>query len=209
MEEQMENFCFEVDGNGLFFYLYLWLMLDYWQFLIVFMGFGLLMVIYQVWFMKYMYNCGYIDMVDCKVWCFLGDGEMDELESCGVIDFVVCEGFDNLIFVVNCNLQCLDGLVCGNYKIVQEFEGDFCGVGWNVIKFLWGKGWDEFLEKDIFGKLCQLMDEIVDGDYQMFKFKDGVYICEYFFGKYLEIVKLVVDWSDEQIFVLCCGGYDL
>lgn len=134
---------------------------------------------------------------------------MDELELKGVIIIVICEKLDNLVFVINCNLQCLDGLVIGNGKIINELEGIFGGVGWNVIKVIWGGCWDELLCKDISGKLIQLMNEIVDGDYQIFKFKDGVYVCEYFFGKYLEIVVLVVDWIDEQIWVLNCGGYDL
>lgn len=207
-EEQMENFRSEVDGNGLSSYPHPWLMPDYWQFPTVSMGLGPLMAIYQARFMKYMHNRGHIDMADRKVWCFLGDGEMDEPESRGAIDLAAREGLDNLIFVVNCNLQRLDGPVRGNHKIVQELEGDFRGAGWNVIKLLWGKGWDELLEKDTSGKLRQLMDETVDGDYQTFKSKDGAYIREHFFGKYPETAKLVEDWSDEQIFALRRGGHD-
>ncbi|WP_299354430.1 pyruvate dehydrogenase (acetyl-transferring), homodimeric type [uncultured Shimia sp.] len=207
-EEQMENFRSEVDGKGLSSYPHPWLMPDYWQFPTVSMGLGPLMAIYQARFMKYMHNRGHIDMADRKVWCFLGDGEMDEPESRGAIDLAAREGLDNLIFVVNCNLQRLDGPVRGNHKIVQELEGDFRGAGWNVIKLLWGKGWDDLLEKDTSGKLRQLMDETVDGDYQTFKSKDGAYIREHFFGKYPETAKLVEDWTDEQIWSLRRGGHD-
>lgn len=209
IQEQLDNFCQEVYGNGFFFYLYLKLMLEFWQFLIVFMGLGLIGVIYQVKFLKYLEYCGLKDIFKQIVYVFFGDGEMDELEFKGVIIIVICEKLDNLVFVINCNLQCFDGLVIGNGKIINELEGIFEGVGWNVIKVMWGSCWDELLCKDISGKLIQLMNEIVDGDYQIFKLKDGVYVCEYFFGKYFEIVVLVVDWIDEQIWVLNCGGYDL
>ncbi|TCL10011.1 pyruvate dehydrogenase E1 component [Shimia isoporae] len=207
-EEQLENFRSEVAGNGLSSYPHPWLMPDYWQFPTVSMGLGPLMAIYQARFMKYMHNRGLIDMADRKVWCFLGDGEMDEPESRGAIDLAAREGLDNLIFVVNCNLQRLDGPVRGNHKIVQELEGDFRGAGWNVIKLLWGKGWDALLEKDTSGKLRQLMNETVDGDYQTFKSKDGAYIREHFFGKYPETAELVKDWTDDQIWALRRGGHD-
>lgn len=207
-EEQLENFRSEVAGGGLSSYPHPWLMPDYWQFPTVSMGLGPLMAIYQARFMKYMHNRGMIDMADRKVWCFLGDGEMDEPESRGAIDLAAREGLDNLIFVVNCNLQRLDGPVRGNHKIVQELEGDFRGAGWNVIKLLWGKGWDDLLENDTSGKLRQLMDETVDGDYQTFKSKDGAYIREHFFGKYPETAALVKDWTDEQIWALRRGGHD-
>ncbi|MCP5075246.1 MAG: pyruvate dehydrogenase (acetyl-transferring), homodimeric type [Rhodobacteraceae bacterium] len=207
-EEQMENFRSEVAGGGLSSYPHPWLMPDYWQFPTVSMGLGPLMAIYQARFMRYMHNRGLIDMGDRKVWCFLGDGEMDEPESRGAIDLAAREGLDNLIFVINCNLQRLDGPVRGNSKIVQELEGDFRGAGWNVIKLLWGKGWDELLEKDTSGKLKQLMEETVDGDYQTFKSKNGAYIREHFFGKYPETAALVADWSDEQIWALRRGGHD-
>ncbi|RLJ36113.1 pyruvate dehydrogenase E1 component [Litoreibacter meonggei] len=207
-EEQLESFRSEVDGGGLSSYPHPWLMPDYWQFPTVSMGLGPLMAIYQARFMKYMHNRGHIDMADRKVWAFLGDGEMDEPESRGAIDLAAREGLDNLIFVVNCNLQRLDGPVRGNGKIVQELEGDFRGAGWNVIKLLWGKGWDELLENDSTGRLKQLMDETVDGDYQTFKSKDGAYIRKHFFGKYPETAALVADWSDEQIWALRRGGHD-
>ena len=206
--EQLENFRSEVDGQGLSSYPHPWLMPEYWQFPTVSMGLGPLMAIYQARFMKYMHNRGHIDMADRKVWCFLGDGEMDEPESRGAIDLAAREGLDNLIFVINCNLQRLDGPVRGNGKIVQELEGDFRGAGWEVIKLLWGKGWDELLERDTSGRLRQLMDETVDGDYQTFKSKDGAYIREHFFGKYPETAALVEDWSDDQIWALRRGGHD-
>ncbi|SNR49013.1 pyruvate dehydrogenase (acetyl-transferring), homodimeric type [Puniceibacterium sediminis] len=207
-QEQMENFRSEVNGGGLSSYPHPWLMPDYWQFPTVSMGLGPLMAIYQARFMKYMHNRGHIDAADRKVWCFLGDGEMDEPESLGAISLAAREGLDNLIFVVNCNLQRLDGPVRGNSKIVQELEGAFRGAGWDVIKLLWGKGWDGLLEKDSSGKLRQLMDETVDGDYQTFKSKDGAYIREHFFGKYPETAALVEDWTDDQIWSLRRGGHD-
>ncbi|MEM8570397.1 MAG: pyruvate dehydrogenase (acetyl-transferring), homodimeric type [Pseudomonadota bacterium] len=207
-EQELENFRSEVDGNGLSSYPHPWLMPNYWQFPTVSMGLGPLMAIYQARFMKYMHNRGLIDMGDRKVWCFLGDGEMDEPESRGAIDLAVRENLDNLIFVINCNLQRLDGPVRGNGKIVQELEGDFRGAGWNVIKLLWGKGWDQLLEKDTTGRLRQLMDETVDGDYQTFKSKDGAYIRKNFFGKYPETAAMVEDWTDDQIWSLNRGGHD-
>ena len=207
-EEQLLNFRSEVGGNGLSSYPHPWLLPDYWQVPTVSMGLGPLMAIYQARFMKYMHNRGLIDMADRKVWCFLGDGEMDEPESRGAIDLAAREKLDNLIFVINCNLQRLDGPVRGNGKIVQELEGNFRGAGWNVVKLLWGKGWDQLLEKDTSGRLRQLMDETVDGDYQTFKSKDGAYIRQHFFGKYPETAALVEDWTDEQIWALNRGGHD-
>ena len=206
--EQMENFRSEVSGKGISSYPHPWLMPDYWQFPTVSMGLGPLMAIYQARFMKYMHNRGHIDMADRKVWAFLGDGEMDEPESRGNIGLASRESLDNLIFVVNCNLQRLDGPVRGNGKIMQELEGDFRGAGWNVIKLVWGKGWDELLEKDQSGRLEQLMDETLDGDYQTFKSKSGAYIREHFFGKYPETAELVKDWSDDEIWALRRGGHD-
>ena len=206
--ETLDNFRSETGGAGLSSYPHPWLMPDYWQFPTVSMGLGPLMAIYQARFMKYMHNRGLIDMADRKVWCFLGDGEMDEPESRGAIDLASREKLDNLIFVINCNLQRLDGPVRGNGKIVQELEGDFRGAGWNVIKLLWGKGWDQLLERDTTGRLRQLMDETVDGDYQTFKSKDGAYIRKHFFGKYPETAALVEDWTDDQIWALSRGGHD-
>ncbi len=208
-EEQLTNFRSEVNGGGLSSYPHPWLMPDYWQFPTVSMGLGPLMAIYQARFMKYMHNRGLIDKGDRKVWCFLGDGEMDEPESLGAISLAAREKLDNLIFVINCNLQRLDGPVRGNGKIVQELEGNFRGSGWEVIKLLWGRGWDELLERDVTGRLRQLMDETVDGDYQTFRSKDGAYIREHFFGKYPETAAMVEDWTDDQIWNLRRGGHDV
>ncbi len=207
-EEDLDNFRQEVDGNGLSSYPHPWLMPDFWQFPTVSMGLGPLMAIYQARFMKYMHNRDHIDMKDRKVWAFLGDGEMDEPESRGAIGLASREKLDNLIFVVNCNLQRLDGPVRGNGKIIQELEGDFRGSGWNVIKLIWGKGWDDLLERDETGRLKQLMMETVDGDYQTFKSKSGAYIREHFFGKYPETAALVADWTDDDIWALRRGGHD-
>ncbi len=208
-EAELEDFRSEVGGKGLSSYPHPWLMPDYWQFPTVSMGLGPLMAIYQARFMKYLHNRGLIDMGDRKVWCFLGDGEMDEPESLGAIGLASREGLDNLIFVINCNLQRLDGPVRGNGKIIQELEGNFRGSGWEVIKLLWGRGWDELLENDVTGRLRQLMAETVDGDYQTFKSRDGAYIREAFFGKYPETAALVEDWTDEQIWDLRRGGHDV
>ena len=206
--ERLDNFRSETGGEGLSSYPHPWLMPDYWQFPTVSMGLGPLMAIYQARFMKYMHNRGLIDMADRKVWAFLGDGEMDEPESMGAIGLAARENLDNLIFVINCNLQRLDGPVRGNSKIIQELEGDFRGAGWNVIKLIWGSGWDALLEKDESGKLRQLMMETVDGDYQTFKSRNGAYIREHFFGKYPETAELVKDWSDADIWALRRGGHD-
>jgi pyruvate dehydrogenase E1 component len=208
-EEQLESFRSEVGGGGLSSYPHPWLMPDYWQFPTVSMGLGPLMAIYQARFMKYMENRGLIEKSDRKVWAFLGDGEMDEPESLGAIGLAAREGLDNLIFVINCNLQRLDGPVRGNSKIVQELEGGFRGGGWEVIKVLWGRGWDELLERDTTGMLRQLMDETVDGDYQTYKSKDGAFIRKHFFGRYPETAALVEDWTDEQIWNLRRGGHDM
>ncbi|SIS49667.1 pyruvate dehydrogenase E1 component [Roseivivax lentus] len=208
-EEDLATFRHEVDGKGLSSYPHPWLMPEYWQFPTVSMGLGPMMAIYQARFMKYMENRGLIEKSDRKVWAFLGDGEMDEPESLGAINLAAREGLDNLIFVVNCNLQRLDGPVRGNAKIVQELEGAFRGSGWDVIKLLWGRGWDELLERDTSGKLRQLMDETIDGDYQTFKSKNGAYIREHFFGKYPETAELVKDWTDDEIWALRRGGHDI
>ncbi|PZX17667.1 pyruvate dehydrogenase E1 component [Palleronia aestuarii] len=207
-EEDLSQFRMETGGKGLSSYPHPWLMPDYWQFPTVSMGLGPLMAVYQARFMKYMENRGLIPKSDRKVWAFLGDGEMDEPESLGAINIAAREGLDNLIFVINCNLQRLDGPVRGNSKIVQELEGSFRGSGWEVIKVLWGRGWDDLLERDTSGKLRQLMDETLDGDYQTFKSRDGAYIREHFFGKYPETAALVEDWTDEEVFALRRGGHD-
>ncbi|ETX14914.1 pyruvate dehydrogenase [Roseivivax halodurans JCM 10272] len=208
-EETLTSFRQEVNGKGLSSYPHPWLMPDYWQFPTVSMGLGPMMAVYQARFMKYMENRGLIEKSDRKVWAFLGDGEMDEPESLGAISIAAREGLDNLIFVINCNLQRLDGPVRGNSKIVQELEGSFRGAGWDVIKLLWGRGWDDLLERDTSGKLRQLMDETIDGDYQTFKSKDGAYIREHFFGKYPETAELVKDWTDDEIWALRRGGHDV
>ncbi len=207
-EEQLLNFRQEADGEGISSYPHPWLMPDYWQFPTVSMGLGPLMAIYQARFLKYLQGRGLSETKDRHVWAFMGDGEMDEPESLGAISLAGREKLDNLIFVINCNLQRLDGPVRGNGKIVQELEGDFRGAGWNVIKCLWGTGWDELLAKDAGGKLRQLMEECVDGEYQDFKSKDGAYIRENFFGRYPETAAMVADWDDEKIWKLTRGGHD-
>ena len=206
-EDQLNNFRQEVDGNGLSSYPHPWLMPDFWQFPTVSMGLGPLMAIYQARFMKYMEKRGLVKTEGRKVWAFLGDGEMDEPESRGAIQLAQREHLDNLIFVVNCNLQRLDGPVRGNGKIIQELEGMFRGAGWNVIKVLWGTGWDTLLAKDVTGKLIERMGEVVDGEYQAYKAKGGAYVREHFFGKYPETVALVKDMTDDEIFRLTRGGH--
>jgi pyruvate dehydrogenase E1 component len=207
-EAQMNNFRQEVDGNGLSSYPHSWLMPDFWQFAVVSMGLGPIQAIYQAKFLKYLHNRGIADTTGRKVWCFLGDGETDEPESLGAIGVAARENLDNLIFVVNCNLQRLDGPVRGNGKIIQELEREFRGAGWNVIKVIWGSGWDRLLEKDHSGRLVQLMNELVDGDYQTLKANDGAYVREHFFGRYPETAALVADWTDEEIWALKRGGHD-
>ena len=207
-EEQMLNFRQEVDGKGLSSYPHPWLMPHFWQFPTVSMGLGPLMAIYQARFLKYLHHRGLADTADRKVWAFLGDGETDEPESLGAIGMAGRERLDNLIFVVNCNLQRLDGPVRGNGKIIQELEAEFRGTGWNVIKVIWGAGWDRLIAKDTSGKLLQRMEECVDGDYQDFKSKNGAYVREHFFGKYPETRALVADMTDDQIWALNRGGHD-
>jgi pyruvate dehydrogenase E1 component len=181
---------------------------DFWQFPTVSMGLGPLMAIYQARFLKYLEDRGIAETEGRKVWVFCGDGEMDEPESLGAISLAGREKLDNLIFVINCNLQRLDGPVRGNGKIIQELERNFRGAGWNVIKVIWGAQWDELLARDTSGKLRQLMEECVDGEYQVFKSRDGAYIREHFFGRYPETAALVADWSDEKIWRLTRGGHD-
>ncbi len=207
-EEQLENFRQEVGGKGLSSYPHPKLMPGFWQFPTVSMGLGPMMAIYQARFLKYLHARGIAKTDNRKVWVFLGDGEMDEPESKGAISLAARENLDNLIFVINCNLQRLDGPVRGNGKIIQELEGDFRGAGWHVIKLLWGKGWDELLRRDKSGKLKQLMMETLDGDYQTFRAMDGAYLRQHFFGKYPETAKLVEHMSDDELWELRRGGHE-
>ena len=205
--DQMDNFRQEVDGKGVSSYPHPWLMPDFWQFPTVSMGLGPLMAIYQARFMKYLEDRGLAQTEGRKVWAFMGDGEMDEPESMGAIGMAARENLDNLIFVVNCNLQRLDGPVRGNGKIIQELESDFRGSGWNVIKIIWGRHWDPLLARDRHGILMRRMMECVDGEYQTFKSKDGGYVREYFFNT-PELKELVADYSDDDIWNLNRGGHD-
>jgi len=207
-EQQLDRFRQEVDGGALPSYPHPWLLPDYWQFPTVSMGLGPLMAIYQARFLKYLGARGLADTANRKVWAFLGDGETDEPESLGAISLGGRERLDNLIFVVNCNLQRLDGPVRGNGKIIQELEGIFRGAGWNVIKVIWGSRWDDLLARDTTGLLLQRMEECVDGQYQDFKSKNGAYVREHFFGAYPELLELVADMSDEEIWNLNRGGHD-
>src|SRR6202050_2755209 len=207
-DDQLVNFRQEVGGKGLASYPHPWLMPDFWQFPTVSMGLGPLMAIYQARFLRYLQGRGLADTAERKVWVFCGDGEMDEPESLGAISLAGREKLDNLIFVINCNLQRLYGPGRGNGKIVQELEADFRGAGWNVIKCLWGSGWDQLLAQDHSGKLRQLMEECVDGEYQDFKSKNGAYIREKFFGRHPETAAMVADWSNAQIWALTRGGHD-
>src|SRR5574340_546710 len=207
-EEQMYKFRQEADGNGLSSYPHPWLMPDFWQFSTVSMGLGPLTAIYQARFMKYLNDRGVVNTENRKVWAFLGDGETDEPESLGAISLAGRERLDNLIFVVNCNLQRLDGPVRGNGKIIQELEGVFRGAGWNVIKVVWGRHWDRLLAKDKNGLLQKRMEEVVDGEYQTYKARDGAYVREHFFGKYPELLEMVADMSDDEIWRLNRGGHD-
>ncbi|MET0217859.1 MAG: pyruvate dehydrogenase (acetyl-transferring), homodimeric type [Burkholderiales bacterium] len=207
-EEQLDHFRQEVDGKGLSSYPHPWLMPDFWQFPTVSMGLGPLMAIYQAKFMKYLADRSLGNTEGRKVWAFMGDGEMDEPESLGAISLAVRERLDNLIFVVNCNLQRLDGPVRGNGKIIQELEADFRGAGWNVIKVIWGSYWDPLFLKDTHGLLLKRMEECVDGEYQTFRSKDGAYIRKHFFGKYPELLEMVASMTDEDIWRLNRGGHD-
>ena len=207
-KEQLDNFRQEVGPNGLSSYPHPWLMHKFWQFPTVSMGLGPMLAIYQARFMKYLINRGLIKDEGRKVWAFLGDGEMDEPESLGAIALASRENLDNLIFVINCNLQRLDGPVRGNGKIIQELEGSFRGAGWNVLKVIWGSYWDPLLANDKTGLLIKRMNEAVDGEYQAFKAKGGSYVRENFFGKYPELLKLVSSYSDKDIWRLNRGGHD-
>jgi pyruvate dehydrogenase E1 component len=207
-EEQLTNFRQEVGGNGLPSYPHPWLMPDFWQFPTVSMGLGPITGIYQARFLKYLHDRGIADTSDRKVWVFCGDGEMDEPESLGAISLASREKLDNLIFVINCNLQRLDGPVRGNGKIIQELESDFRGSGWNVLKVVWGSYWDPLLAMDKDGLLKKRMEECVDGEYQNFKQKGGAYTREHFFGKYPELKEMVAAMSDADIWRLNRGGHD-
>jgi len=206
-EEQMDGFRQEVDGGGLSSYPHPWLMPDFWQFPTVSMGLGPIMSIYQARFLKYLEDRGFAKTSDRKVWAFLGDGETDEPESLGAIGMAGRENLDNLVFVINCNLQRLDGPVRGNGKIIQELESEFRGAGWNVIKVVWGNRWDALLARDTEGHLRKRMMECVDGDYQTMKAKDGAYVREKFFNT-PELKAMVADWSDKDIWDLNRGGHD-
>jgi pyruvate dehydrogenase E1 component len=207
-ESQLDRFRQEVDGGGLSSYPHPWLMPDYWQLPTVSMGLGPIMAIYQARFLKYLHNRGISDTSQRRVWCYLGDGETDEPESLGAISLAGREGLDNLTFVVNCNLQRLDGPVRGNAKIIQELEGVFRGAGWNVIKVIWGSYWDPLLARDKDGLLRRRMEEAVDGEYQNYKAKGGAYTREHFFGKYPELKAMVASLSDQDIWRLNRGGHD-
>ena len=205
--EQMDNFRQEVDGKGISSYPHPWLMPDFWQFPTVSMGLGPLMAIYQARFMKYLQDRGLAQTEGRKVWAFMGDGEMDEPESMGAIGMAAREKLDNLVFVVNCNLQRLDGPVRGNGKIIQELESDFRGSGWNVIKIVWGRHWDPLFARDKKGILMRRMMEVVDGEYQTIKSKNGAYVREHFFNT-PELKELVADYTDDDIWKLNRGGHD-
>ncbi|KAF7598991.1 MAG: pyruvate dehydrogenase (acetyl-transferring), homodimeric type [Candidatus Dactylopiibacterium carminicum] len=207
-EEQLDGFRQETNGKGLSSYPHPWLMPDFWQFPTVSMGLGPLQAIYQARFMKYLQDRGIQNNEGRKVWAFLGDGEMDEVESRGAISLASREKLDNLIFVINCNLQRLDGPVRGNGSVIQELEAEFRGAGWNVIKLLWGSNWDALFARDTKGLLKKRMLEVVDGEYQTYKSKNGAWVREHFFNT-PELKELVADWSDEDIWKLNRGGHDL
>ncbi|GAA6135131.1 pyruvate dehydrogenase (acetyl-transferring), homodimeric type [Oceaniserpentilla sp. 4NH20-0058] len=207
-KDKLENFRREVDGKGLSSYPHPKLMPDYWQFPTVSMGLGPLQAIYQAHFMRYISARGLVPRLDRKVWAFLGDGECDEPESLGAIQLAGREKLENLIFVVNCNLQRLDGPVRGNGKIIQELEANFRGAGWNVIKVIWGRHWDPLLAQDKHGLLQKRMDEVVDGEFQNYKAKGGAYTREHFFGKYPELTDMISGMKDEEVYQLNRGGHD-
>jgi len=207
-EEQLKHFRQEVGGKGLSSYPHPWLMPDFWQFPTVSMGLGPIMAIYQARFMRYLKDRGILEPQGRKVWAFMGDGEMDEPESLGAISLAGRQSLDNLIFVVNCNLQRLDGPVRGNGKIIQELEAAFRGAGWNVIKVIWGSYWEPLFMRDKTGILLRRMEECVDGEYQTFKSQDGAFVRKHFFGKYHELLDMVAHMSDDDIWRLNRGGHD-
>src|SRR5450755_2186305 len=206
--EQLDGFRQEISRGGLASYPHPWLMPDFWQFPTVSLGIGPITSIYQARFMKYMHARGMADTAPRKVWTFCGDGEMDEPESMGAIGLAGREHLDNLIWVVNCNLQRLDGPVRGNGKIIQELEADFRGAGWNVIKVIWGSRWDPLLAEDHDDALLQVMEGCVDGDYQTFKSRDGAYVREHFFGRDPRLLERVKNMTDDEIWLLNRGGHD-
>src|SRR4051795_11156664 len=212
-ESQLRRFRQEVDdlgrfdGGGISSYPHPWLMPELWQFPTVSMGLGPIMAIYQARFMKYLQGRGILDTSDRKVWAFLGDGETDEPESLGAIGMAGRERLDNLVFVINCNLQRLDGPVRGNGKIIQELESEFRGAGWNVIKVIWGSRWDALFQRDKSGALMRRMMDVVDGEYQTYKSESGAFVREHFFNT-PELKALVAEWSDEEIWNLNRGGHD-
>jgi pyruvate dehydrogenase E1 component len=207
-EEQLDNFRREVDGKGVSSYPHPWLMPDYWQFPTVSMGLGPIQAIYMARYLKYLHARGFADTANRKVWVFCGDGEMDEPESLGAIGMAARERLDNLVFIVNCNLQRLDGPVRGNGKIIQELEGDFRGAGWNVIKVIWGSYWDPLFARDKEGRLLRVMEDTVDGEYQNYKANDGAFVRKNFFGKDPRVLELVSRMTDEDIWRLNRGGHD-
>lgn len=208
-DDHLMNFRHELrDKPGLSSYPHPWLMPDFWRFPTVSMGIGPLNAIYQARFMKYLENRSLIEKTPRKVWAFVGDGETDEVDTLGALTVASRENLDNLIFVINCNLQRLDGPVRGNKRIIDELEGIFRGAGWNVIKVIWGAGWDRLFERDHSGLLLKRMEECVDGDYQAFKAKGGAYVRQEFFGKYPELLELVSDMTDDEIYALHRGGHD-
>ena len=207
-EKNLESFRRELTPGGLSSYPHPYLMPDFWQFATVSMGLGPIMAIYQARFLGYISDRGIVEKSDRKVWAFLGDGEMDEPESKGALTLASKEELDNLIFVVNCNLQRLDGPVRGNTKVIQELEGAFRGAGWNVIKVIWGSDWDALIEKDTSGKLLQRMEEVIDGDLLKYVVEGGAYFREHFFGKYPETLELVSHLSDDELINLKLGGHD-
>src|SRR5437763_276525 len=208
-EEHLKNFRHELrETPGLSSYPHPWLMPDFWNFPTVSMGLGPINAIYQARFMRYLENRGIIKPTPRHVWAFLGDGEMDEPESMGSLTLASREKLDNLIFVINCNLQRLDGPVRGNGKVIQELEAAFRGAGWNVLKVIWGSDWDALLERDTTGLLRQRLGEVVDGEFQTYVTKDGAYIRQHFLGKYPELLDLVSHLSDEEVFKLRRGGHD-
>ena len=207
-EAQLDSFRQEVDGRGLSSYPHPKLMPDFWQFPTVSMGLGPLMAIYQARFLKYLHARGIADTSNRKVWVFCGDGEMDEPESLGAIGLAAREKLDNLVFVVNCNLQRLDGPVRGNGKIIQELEGEFRGSGWNVLKLIWGSYWDPLLARDKDGILQRVMEETVDGEYQTYKANDGAFVRKHFFGKHPKLLEMVSRMTDDDIWRLNRGGHD-